>query len=142
MRTLLIIGIGMGNPDHLTVQAIEALNQVDVFFVIDKGEATRELVDLRTAICAQHIQGTGYRVVEIPDVDRDRDGAGYREAVVDWHERRAARCEQAILDELGEDGCGGLLVWGDMPSPRMLAGAALIMGAGLYIVLRERALAR
>ncbi len=36
----------------------------------------------------------------------------------------------------------GLLVWGDMPSPRMLAGAALIMGAGLYIVLRERALAR
>ncbi len=28
------------------------------------------------------------------------------------------------------------------PSPRMLAGAALIMAAGLYIVLRERALAR
>ena len=28
----------------------------------------------------------------------------------------------------------GLLVWGDVPSPRMLAGAALIMGAGLYIV--------
>ena len=32
----------------------------------------------------------------------------------------------------------GLLLWGDVPSPRMLAGAALIMGAGLYIVLRER----
>ena len=36
----------------------------------------------------------------------------------------------------------GFLVWGDMPSPRLLAGAALIMGAGLYIVQRERALAR
>ena len=32
----------------------------------------------------------------------------------------------------------GLLVWGDVPGPRMLAGAALIMGAGLYIVWRER----
>lgn len=33
----------------------------------------------------------------------------------------------------------GLTVWGDVPGPRMLAGAALIMGAGLYIVLQERA---
>jgi drug/metabolite transporter (DMT)-like permease len=32
----------------------------------------------------------------------------------------------------------GLVVWGDAPSLRMLAGAALIMGAGLYIVLDER----
>ncbi|MGE3292341.1 MAG: DMT family transporter [Geminicoccaceae bacterium] len=32
----------------------------------------------------------------------------------------------------------GLLVWGDVPAPRMLAGAALIMASGLYIVWRER----
>jgi drug/metabolite transporter (DMT)-like permease len=32
----------------------------------------------------------------------------------------------------------GFVVWGDVPGPRMLAGAALIMGAGLYIVLDER----
>lgn len=32
----------------------------------------------------------------------------------------------------------GLLIWGDVPAPRMLAGAALIMAAGLYIVWRER----
>lgn len=36
----------------------------------------------------------------------------------------------------------GLLVWGDIPGPQMLAGGALIMGSGLYIVLRERRLAR
>ena len=33
----------------------------------------------------------------------------------------------------------GLIVWGDVPGLRMLAGAALIMGAGLYIVWQERA---
>ena len=32
MRTLLVIGIGAGNPEHLTVQAINALNRADVLF--------------------------------------------------------------------------------------------------------------
>ncbi|MEA2456475.1 MAG: precorrin-6A synthase, partial [Thermoleophilaceae bacterium] len=35
MRRLSVIGIGAGDPDHVTVQAIKALNEVDVFFVID-----------------------------------------------------------------------------------------------------------
>lgn len=113
MREILVIGIGMGSPDHLTLQAIDALNQVDVFFVIDKGEVTRELVDLRTEICTRHIDGDRYRIVEIPDVDRDRTSPGYRNAVATWHEQRAVRCERAIIDELGDDGCGGFLVWGD-----------------------------
>jgi precorrin-6A synthase len=112
VRTLLVIGIGMGDPDQLTLQATRALNAVDVFFVIDKGEATRELVELRSEICARHITGD-YRIVEIPDVGRDRAGPGYRDAVIDWHEQRAERFEQAMLDELAPDGCGGLLVWGD-----------------------------
>jgi drug/metabolite transporter (DMT)-like permease len=33
----------------------------------------------------------------------------------------------------------GLLVWGDLPGPRMFLGAVLIIGAGLFIVWRERA---
>src|SRR5664279_2686844 len=103
----------MGSPDHLTLQAIDALNKVDVFFLIDKGDATRELVALRTEICVRHIDGDRYRIVEIPDVDRDRTSPGYRNAVATWHEQRAVRCEQSIIDELGEDGCGGFLVWGD-----------------------------
>jgi drug/metabolite transporter (DMT)-like permease len=32
----------------------------------------------------------------------------------------------------------GLLVWGEVPGARMLAGAALIMGAGMFILWRER----
>jgi precorrin-6A synthase len=112
VRTLLVIGIGMGDPDQLTRQAIRALNAVDVFFVVDKGGATRELVELRSEICARHITGD-YRIVEIPEVDRARASPEYREAVVDWHEQRAERFERAMLDELAPDGCGGLLVWGD-----------------------------
>ena len=33
----LVIGIGSGDPDHLTREAVAALNRVDVFVVADKG---------------------------------------------------------------------------------------------------------
>jgi drug/metabolite transporter (DMT)-like permease len=36
----------------------------------------------------------------------------------------------------------GLIVFGDVPSPATIAGAAIIIGAGLYIYLRERDLGR
>ncbi len=39
MKRILIIGIGAGNPDYVTIQAVNALNEVDVFFVMDKGIA-------------------------------------------------------------------------------------------------------
>jgi precorrin-6A synthase len=112
VNTLVVIGVGMGDPDQLTGQAIRALNEVDVFFVIDKGSATRELVNLRTEICAQHITGD-YRIVEISDAERDRASTEYQGAVLDWHEARAIRLEQVIAEELGDGQCGGFLVWGD-----------------------------
>jgi precorrin-6A synthase len=119
MRTVLLIGIGAGDPDQVTVQAVKALNRVDVFFVLDKGEAKKELVDVRQEILARHITGHGYRVVEGRDPDRDRsaavtaDAGRYASAVDDWRRRRADVCEQLIREELGEDETGAFLVWGD-----------------------------
>ncbi|MDG3014829.1 precorrin-6A synthase (deacetylating) [Speluncibacter jeojiensis] len=113
MREVFVIGIGAGDPDHLTVQAIKAMNLVDVFFVLDKGAAKDELVQLRRQICAEHIVGDDYRFVEAPDPARDRTPDDYRGAVLDWHELRASLYGQMIRDELGEDGCGAFLVWGD-----------------------------
>lgn len=36
----------------------------------------------------------------------------------------------------------GWVMWGDLPGPRVGAGIALIMGAGIYVFLRERARSR
>ena len=124
MRTLLIIGIGAGDPEHLTVQAMRALNRADVFFVIDKREETHDLVRLRREICERYIEGHPYRVVEIDDPQRDGqgqrerdggalDGPAYRAAVEAWHAARAIAWEAALRDEVAEDGCGAFLVWGD-----------------------------
>lgn len=113
MRKIFVIGIGAGNPDYVTVQAINALNEVDVFFIIDKGQEKDDLVRLRKQICERYIKDQSYRTVEIPDPPRDRTASSYEPAVREWHEQRAAIYERLIRDELGENECGGFLVWGD-----------------------------
>ncbi|MGI8710167.1 MAG: precorrin-6A synthase (deacetylating) [Acidimicrobiales bacterium] len=112
MREVLVIGIGSGDPAQLTVQAIEAMGRADVFFVLDKGSATAEMVDLRRSICDRHVDGP-YRMVAVADPVRDLSGPSYGDDVRSWHTQRAAVFEQLLIDELGDDGCGAFLVWGD-----------------------------
>jgi precorrin-6A synthase len=117
MRELLVIGMGPGHPDQITIQAVRALNRADVLFRIDKGDAKSGLNAARDEILRRHVSGAGYRVVDIPEPPRDRSpdltAAGYRDAVGDWHEARAELIEAAIAAELGADGVGAFLVWGD-----------------------------
>jgi precorrin-6A synthase len=113
VRRLLVIGIGAGDPEHVTAQAVRALNEVDVFFVVDKGGDTGDLVALRKEICERFIEEASYRIVEVPDPPRDRRAAAYAGAVDDWRARRADVWGRALRDELADDAIGGLLVWGD-----------------------------
>jgi precorrin-6A synthase len=113
MKKLFVIGIGAGNPDYVTVQAINALNEVDVFFVVDKGEEKEELAHLRKEICDRFITDKSYRIVDIPDPPRDRSPASYETAVESWHEQRAALYAEFIGRQLAGDACGAFLVWGD-----------------------------
>lgn len=108
-----MIGMGAGDPEHLTMQAIAALNQVDVFFVMDKGEVKDDLAALRRSICERYIESPRYRIVETRDPVRDPRIASYPERVDAWHAERAAIYEQLLLKELAEDGCGAFLVWGE-----------------------------
>lgn len=111
-RHIHVIGIGAGDPDYMTVQAIEALNDTQVFFAMDKGETKSDLVALRRKICARFIRQPGYRFVELPDPKRSSE-ADYREAVSGWHAARARVWAAAISTELGPDGVGAFLAWGD-----------------------------
>jgi precorrin-6A synthase len=111
-RRIHVIGIGAGDPDYVTVQAIAALNDTQVFFAPDKGEAKSDLVALRREICARFIREPVYRFVELPDPPRSADG-DYRRAVSDWHAARARIWASAIATELGPDGVGAFLAWGD-----------------------------
>lgn len=114
MRRLHLIGIGAGHPDHLTVQALRALNDFDVLFVVIKEDETAELVEHRRAIVARHRDAGPYRTVELEDPPRPwRETDDYRGAVERWRAARTGQWEAAIRDGLGDRECGAFLVWGD-----------------------------
>jgi precorrin-6A synthase len=113
MRTLLVIGIGAGNPEHMTVQAIAALNRADVLFVPDKGVEKSDLSGLRHEICDRFVTSPASRRVEFGVPKRAEPTSSYRGTVDDWHEDIAGIYEALILSELAEDGCGAFLIWGD-----------------------------
>jgi precorrin-6A synthase len=113
MRKILIIGMGAGHPEHITIQAINALRRVDVLFIIDKGSDKEDLAQLRHEICARYVPDKPLRTVTIPDPARDRNPADYPAAVETWHEQRARVYEASFAEQLEETQCGAFLVWGD-----------------------------
>ncbi|WP_370695417.1 precorrin-6A synthase (deacetylating) [Patulibacter sp.] len=110
---LLLIGIGVGDPDHVTVQAVRALDAFDVLFVVTK-EGVDEPLALRRTVVDRHRTAGDYRTVELADPPRAREIDGDHRAAVDaWRAARTATWSRAIADGLGEDETGAFLVWGD-----------------------------
>ena len=112
MRKVHIIGIGAGNPDYVTVQAINALNEVDVFFFPDKGLEKEDLKRLRIEICERYITNPSYRTVDVRMPTRGRSSS-YRDDVDTWHAAIQDRYEGLLMEQLADGECGAFLVWGD-----------------------------
>ena len=113
MKTILIIGIGAGDPDYITVQAAKALNRVDVFFLMDKGPAKQKLRALREALCRQHIKDRAYRFAEAESPPRDTAPADYRASVDALNREKQDVFERMIEGEMEDGQTAGVLVWGD-----------------------------
>ncbi|TCM53759.1 precorrin-6A synthase (deacetylating) [Rhizobium sp. PP-F2F-G48] len=112
MRRILVIGIGTGNPDHLTLEAVRAIGDAHVIFVPTKGEDKAELADVRRSMIAQH-GAPDARLVDFAVPRRQTDGVGYRQGVDRWHAAIADIHEQLFLDHLADGETGAFLVWGD-----------------------------
>ncbi|WP_409281120.1 precorrin-6A synthase (deacetylating) [Pseudomonas defluvii] len=112
MKHLLLIGIGPGNPRQITLEAIDALNRADVFFLLDKGAGKDDLLRSRMELLEQHVHRP-YRVVVVDDPLRDAGAPDYVEAVQGWHRLRACLYARLLADELQQGECGAFLLWGD-----------------------------
>jgi precorrin-6A synthase len=113
MREILIVGIGSGNPEHMTVQAINALNRADVLFVPTKGAAKADLADVRREIIGRFVTNPENRTVDYAVPVRKTSDRSYVTSVDDWHAAITDIYVDLFLSELGEDGIGAFLVWGD-----------------------------
>ncbi|MET0137455.1 MAG: precorrin-6A synthase (deacetylating) [Sphingobium sp.] len=130
MIDLHLIGIGTGNPDHLTLAAIRAMNDADLILLPRKGDAKSDLIDLRRSIC-DAVLTSGTRIVEF-DLPVRSATSPYIDAVNDWHNAIAASWTAEIRAHLPEGGKLALLVWGD-PSlyDSTLRIAARLSGEGM-----------
>ncbi|MBF8671161.1 precorrin-6A synthase (deacetylating) [Pseudomonas putida] len=133
MKDLLLIGIGPGDPRQITYEAVDALRQASVFFVLDKGGDKDELVHLRKAILQRYRPEVGYRLVQVADPARDGQADDYLCAVQDWHRQRAALYARLIEQEIGDDETGAFLLWGE---PTLYDSTLRILG-----LVRERGVA-
>lgn len=113
MKRLLVIGVGAGDPDYITMQAVKALNRVDVFFLMDKGPSKDSLIDLRREICARYISQPGYRFVEAHSPQRRSDDLDYTASVQALNQDKQQVFERLINEHMADDECAGFLVWGD-----------------------------
>lgn len=107
MRKLLVIGIGAGNPDHLTRQGAQAIQEADTILVPRKGAKKDDLAQIRRDICAE--LGVAERLVEFDLPVRASEGE-YRQRVDDWHDAIARAWTEALPEGAG---VVALLVWGD-----------------------------
>lgn len=112
-----LIGIGTGNPQHLTLEAVKALKGAGLVLVPLKGDAKGDLAKVRRAILGEHVDSAQTEIVEFKMPVRDAADPDYRAGVERWHEAIAAVWKREI-----EAWCTrasqiparvALLVWGD-----------------------------
>ncbi|RJL01169.1 precorrin-6A synthase (deacetylating) [Paracoccus siganidrum] len=114
MIELTLIGIGTGNPGHVTLQAVESMRGADLVLIPLKGGDKADLAGLRRHICHTHLQGTATRIAEFDLPLRDAGDPDYQGGVARWHDAIADAWESAIRAHLpAVSGRVALLVWGD-----------------------------
>ncbi|WP_374429146.1 precorrin-6A synthase (deacetylating) [Tabrizicola sp.] len=111
MTTLWLIGIGTGNPDHVTGQAIKALNAADLILIPRKGTAKSDLAEVRELILSQIL--TAPVPVADYDVPQRADQEDYLGAVNDWHDAIAKVWAETIAAHRPDAQNVALMVWGD-----------------------------
>ena len=115
MIQLFLIGIGTGNPDHVTGEARAAMNAADLILVPLKGEDKADLAGLRLAICKACVTNPSTRIETFELPVRDPATPDYLNRVNDWHDAIAEVWEGCIRTHLAAGGGPrvALLVWGD-----------------------------
>ena len=108
MRELWLVGIGTGNPDHVTLEGQKALRDAVTILLPYKGDGKEDLVDIRQTILEAASSKAEITSFDMPTRD---EALPYEERVERWHDEIAQRWTDAVSD--APTGPVALLVWGD-----------------------------
>ena len=113
---LYLVGIGTGNIEHVTKQAVNILGSSDIIMVPKKGSEKSDLANLRYQICDQLLGSKTPSVFEF-DIPKRSSELEYLEAVDHWHEAIAnawqSTIEQAQFTLKHPVKKVSLMIWGD-----------------------------
>ena len=112
MKTILVVGIGTGSAEHMTIAAIEALNRADVLFIPEKGAGKSDLADIRRGIVTRFVRGAEPRQIGYAVPRREVQDPQYERSVTDWHQS-LADIYAVLISDVPDNGTGAFLVWGD-----------------------------
>lgn len=113
MIEISLVGMGTGNPDHITRQGIAALQAADVILLPRKGVDKADLANLRSSLCAQLLTNFATRLVSFDMPVRDSAVLDYEAGVNRWHDAIAQAWLAVLQTHLPQGGRMALLVWGD-----------------------------
>ncbi len=117
MKKIYLIGIGTGNPEHLTIQAINTFKKVNAFFILEKeSEKNKDLVKIRKEILQRYLPDGSYRVMTVTIPERKKGGReleAYKERVASWRKQKAEIISNLIKQEIADGETGAILIWGD-----------------------------
>lgn len=115
MKKIYLIGIGPGNPDYLTVHAINTMKKTNVFFLLEKAgnRGYEDFVRVRKEILERYLDDGKYRVVIAKIPSRKKGCNPYSKEIETWRQETAAVIAGLIKDEMKDGESGALLVWGD-----------------------------
>jgi len=108
LTELWLIGIGTGNPAHVTLEGQQALREATTVLIPHKGAAKEDLAEVRMQILRAAGAGAGMVTFEMPVRD---ESLPYQDRVARWHHEIAVRWQTAL--EGAPEGPVALLVWGD-----------------------------
>ncbi|MDC0736664.1 precorrin-6A synthase (deacetylating) [Cognatishimia sp. SS12] len=109
---LSLVGIGSGNPDHLTLQAIKTLGAADLILLPRKGAEKSALAELRRTMLRDQLRAAP-KVAEFDYPVRDADAPKYLDGVNQWHDALATIWADLIKTHGGDNSHVALMVWGD-----------------------------
>ena len=113
MLELFLIGIGTGNPDHITRQAEKAIEQADLVLLPHKDDSKAELAQVRLTLL-ESLAVQEQRIAHFDMPVRRQQGDDYDQQVDEWHDAIAQRWNECLRSHLpAGSGRIALLVWGD-----------------------------
>ena len=112
MIKIFLIGIGTGNPEHLTLEGVRILNEMDLILLPQKKNDKDDLCKVRRYICQSVIKNKKITIKKYKIPER-LENLDYFDSVSIWHKEISENLT-AIINEFKIKNLKlGFLIWGD-----------------------------